>query len=158
MEDSSNIYGSGLDLTTVNQLKEQEKNWNDDWLGGDDCKGAMSKEEFRNRDTSENVKGAVNGIVNSLQLVNNAVLTPKLTAYAVSYVTEVLTSYLQKSVVEMLSFDGKAIMSYATQLMPQYLVNAGDLMKELLTSRESMNDQMVEKIRHIIIDEAKKNY
>lgn len=160
MEDygySQNGMLSGLDAQTVSAMKAAETNWNDEFKNG------ATTDTFKQKDVGENMAGITSGISNSMQLINN-VITPNLVSYATSYITNVLTTYMTETITEMISFDGSAILSYATAMMPNYLLQAGVIMNELLKPREMLNDllvedlqkDLIEKVNNIIGDKVKK--
>lgn len=131
MEDFGNYQQSGiisgLDNETVSAMKATQKNFNDDFINGNSTSGFV-------------------GILNGVNAANNlidSVITPKLVTYVTSYVTNIVMSYMTQSVTEMLSFDGSKIISYASKLMPNYLLSAGDILQNLLKTRESMNDELL---------------
>ena len=136
---------AGLDYDTVNAMKAAEKNWNNDFMSaGGENNGKWQKYEDQNEDnsTGENLQLIAQGITNSAQLINN-IITPNLTTYVSSYVSEVVMTYMSEAMVSMLSFDGSMIISKAMSIMPDYLLTAGAIMNELLKSNESMTDELI---------------
>lgn len=135
---------SGLDANTVSAMKAAQANWNDEFKNG------ASIETFRDKSVQENMSGISEGISNSMQLINS-VITPNLVTYVTSYITNTLTSYMTECITEMISFDGSSIMSYATSMMPNYLLQAGTIMQELLQPRELLNDLKIEDMQKQLI-------
>ena len=161
MEDYGNgqqgILG-GLDYETVNAMKAAEKNWNDDFIsGGGENNGKWQKYDGQNsnKSTGENLQSITQGITNSAQLINN-IITPKLTTYVTSYVTEVVMSYMSDAMVSMLSFDPGNIMAYAMAMMPNYLIDTGQIMNELLKPSESINEEKANQELNKLTDEINK--
>lgn len=150
MEDFNNYQQSGiisgLDNETVSAMKAAQTNWNDAFKDG------ATTDTFKEQSTGENMSGIANGIGNSAQLIES-VITPNLVTYAVSYVTNVLTSYMTETITSMVAFDGSAIISYAGQMMPQYLLTAGDILNNLLQPRELLNDMQLQDMQNQLIDQ-----
>ena len=139
----------GLDADTVSAMKAAQKNWNEEFKNG------ATTDTFKERSVSENMSGIATGISNSAQLIND-LITPNLANYVMSYVSNELTSYMTEVITDMVSFDGSRIMSYATALMPNYLLQAGTIMNELLKPRELLNDLLVDDMQKELIDKFNK--
>ena len=162
MEDYGNGQQNGilasLDYETVNAMKAAETNWNNDFVSnGGKNNGQWQEYDGQNssKSTGENLTGVTQGITNSAQLINS-IITPKLTTYVSSYVTEVVMSYMQQAMVDMLSFDPGNIMSYAMAMMPNYLIDAGQIMNELLKPSESINEERANQELNKLTDEINK--
>ena len=124
MEDTSNIF-PGLDTDTLNSLKASEKNWNT---------------SFKNSGQSA-LGGAANALVKNVDFASKA---PQFVTYVVNYVTTSVMTYLTTSISDMLSVNPGDIMSYASAMMPNYIIQPAEIMKELLKSKESITDEMSE--------------
>ena len=135
---------AGLDANTVSAMKAAQTNWNDEFKNG------ATIDTFKEKSVGENMSGIATGIGNSMQLINS-VITPNLTTYVVSYVTNTLTGYLTTCITEMLSFDASAIMSYASQMMPSFLIDAGQILQELLQPREMLNDMLLQDLQNELL-------
>lgn len=150
MEDFNNYQQSGiisgLDNETVSAMKAAQTNWNDAFKEG------ATTDTFKEQSVGENMSGIANGIANSAQLINS-VITPNLVSYTVSYVTNVLTSYMTETITSMVSFDGSAIISYAGQMMPNYLLSAGDILNNLLQPRELLNDLQIQDLQNKLFEQ-----
>ena len=179
MEDyGNNQYGiiSGLDNDTLSAMKSAQKNWNDDFQNGnttnvftnvfinENGSYTYSYTYLHNNDksTGENLTGVLTGIANTNQMLNDIIST-KLVTYVTAYMTNVMMTYLQSSIVEMISFDGSSILTYATASMPKYLLKSGVIMNELLKTKEELSEdllkdtqnQLVEKINGTISENVK---
>lgn len=150
MEDYQNYQQSGiisgLDANTVSAMKAAETNWNDAFKNG------ATTDTFRQQSVQENMSGIANGLNNSAQLIES-VITPNLVTYTVSYITNVLTSYMTECITEMVSFDGSAIMNYASQMMPNYLIDGAEIMNKLLQPRELLNDMQLQDLQNQLMDQ-----
>jgi len=124
---SNNIF-PGLDNETISAMQSVQQNWNDDFQNGN----------------STDLGGVAVGISNSLQLIDS-IITPKLISYTTSYITYILTSYLQESTVEMLSFDASEIISYSAYVTPKFLLTTGAIMNELLKPKEDISEEQIKK-------------
>ena len=151
MEDYNNYQQnnviSGLDNDTVNALKAAQRNFNDEFMNGASTSGFREYKKYNDESylgsTSENLSGIVSGVNSSAQLINN-IITPKLTQYVMSYVTNVVTSYMADAVKEMMSFDPGMVTSVAGGLMQKYIIGPSQIMSELLKTRESINDELIQ--------------
>ena len=152
MEDFNNYQQSGiiagLDNETVSAMKAAQTNWNDAFKDG------ATTDTFKEQSVGENMAGIANGIANSAQLIQS-VISPNLVSYTVSYVTNVLTSYMAETITSMISFDGSAIISYAGQMVPQYLLTAADILNTLLQPRELLNDLQLQDLQNELIEKIK---
>lgn len=139
MEDYGNAqYGilKGLDAQTVEAMKHAQRNWNDDFIQG------YESQVFETNSTGENLAIISESVASSMQLIDT-LITPKLVSYVSSYMTNVLSSYLTECITDIISFDAGAITSYATKMIPKYLIGSGEIIGELLKSRETMNDELL---------------
>lgn len=127
---------AGLDNETVNALKQSQKSFNDDFMNGASTSG------FKERSVGENVAGIAKGISAANNLIES-VITPKLTTYVVSYVTNVVMSYLSESIPEMLAFDTSKVLNQAAQLMKNYVIGPSQILSELMKTREQINDEQL---------------
>jgi len=133
MEDTSNIF-PGLDTDTLNTLKASEKNWNTSFKNSG--KTALG-----------NTTGALGNAAGALtKNVDFASKAPQFATYVANYVMTSVTSYLTESITDMLSINPGNIMSYATQMMPNFIIQPGQIMQELLKSKESINEDMGQKM------------
>jgi len=167
MEDYNNYqqssFISGLDKDTLNALKSVTRNFNDEFMNGastsgfrayrdgKDEEGNATKDKSQLAYIGQNLAGITSGINNANQLINN-IITPKLTQYVVSYVSNVVMSYMVDATKEMLSFDPGMVTSVASTLMQQYIINPSQIMSELLKTREQMNDELVKDAQKAIFD------
>ena len=139
MEDYGNAqYGilKGLDAQTVEAMKHSQRNWNDDFIQG------YESQVFETNSTGENLAIISESVASSMQLIDT-LITPKLVSYVSSYMTNVLSSYLTECITDMISFDAGAITSYASKMIPKYLIGGGEILGKLLKSRETMNDELL---------------
>lgn len=149
---------AGLDYDTVNAMKAAETNWNNDFMnngGKNNGKWQEYNGQNNNKSTGENLTGIAQGITNSAQLIDS-IITPKLTTYVTSYISEVVMSYMSDAMVSMLSFDPGNIMSYAMAMMPNYLIDAGQIMNELLKSNESITEDLMNNTFNDLTDQINK--
>ena len=124
MEDTSNIF-PGLDTDTLNALNASEKNWNN---------------SFKNSG-----KTALGNTTDALgKNIDFASKAPQFVTYVVNYVTTSVTTYLTDAVTDMMSINPGDIMSYASAMMPKFIIQPGQIMQELLKSKESIMDEMSE--------------
>jgi hypothetical protein len=133
MEDTSNIF-PGLDTDTLNTLKASEKNWNT---------------SFKNSGTKTLASGknALASATSALgKNIDFAAKAPQFITYVANYVTTSVMSYLTESITDMLSINPGNIMSYATQMMPNFIVQPGQIMQELLKAKESIDEEMGQKM------------
>ena len=129
MEDTSNIF-PGLDTDTLNTLKASEKNWNTSFKNSG--KTALG-----------NATGALGNAAGALgKNIDFVAKAPQFTTYVVNYVTTSVMSYLSESITDMLSINPGDIMSYASSMMPNFIIQPGQIMQELLKSKESIMDEM----------------
>ena len=159
MEDYNNYqqssFISGLDKDTVNALKSVQRNFNDDFINGASTSGFRAYKESGDESylgsTSENLSGILNGVNNANQLINN-IITPKLTQYVVSYVSNIVMTYMADATKEMLSFNPGMVTSVASTLIQKYIIGPSQIMSELLKTREQMNDELVKDSQKEILD------
>jgi len=130
----------GLDITTLNALKEAQKDWNGDFKSGEKT------------NVLDNLKEIESNTSSAMQLVD-AIITPKLTTYVSAYITNVVAEKMNSAMKEMLYFDASSIVNNVSKYMPEYLMSAGDLMGELLKSREEMNDSLVEDTQKKLVED-----
>lgn len=135
---TSNIF-PGLDNETMNALNASEQNWNSTFKNGTLKQGLPSA----------GVKVAA--------AVDFTAHTPQLVSYVTSYITESVMSYLSKAITDMLSIDIGQIQSYATSLMPNFLLSPGVIMKELLTPKESIMEETTKVSDLNFINDINKN-
>ena len=126
MEDTSNIF-PGLDTDTLNTLKASEKNWNT---------------SFKNSGKTA-LGNATSALVKNVDFASKA---PQFATYVANYVMTSVTSYLTESITDMLSINPGNIMSYATQMMPNFIIQPGQIMQELLKAKESIDEDMGQKM------------
>ena len=126
MEDTSNIF-PGLDTDTLNTLKASEKNWNT---------------SFKNSGKTA-LGNATGALAKNVDFASKA---PQFATYVANYVMTSVTSYLTESITDMLSINPGNIMSYATQMMPNFIIQPGQIMQELLKAKESIDEDMGQKM------------
>lgn len=126
MEDTSNIF-PGLDIDTLNTLKASEKNWNT---------------SFKNSGKTA-LGNATDALAKNVDFASKA---PQFATYVANYVMTSVTSYLTESITDMLSINPGNIMSYATQMMPNFIIQPGQIMQELLKAKESIDEDMGQKM------------
>lgn len=171
MEDYNNYqqssFISGLDNDTVNALNSVTRNFNDEFMNGastsgfrayrdgKDEEGNQTKDKSQLASTGQNLAGIASGVNNTAQLINN-IITPKLTQYVVSYVSNVVMSYMVDATTEMLKFDPGMVTSVAGGLMQQYIIGPSQIMSELLKPREKMNDELIKDTQKQLFDKINK--
>jgi len=138
MEDltGSNIF-PGLDSETFNALKASEKNWNT---------------SFKNSGKTA-LAGTASALVKNVDFAAKA---PQFATYVANYVTTSVMSYLTESITDMLSINPGNIMSYATQMMPNFIIQPGQIMQELLKTKESIDDDIGQEMLKNNIDRINK--
>ena len=159
MEDFGNYQQSGiisgLDNETISALKQVQKNFNDEFMNGSSTSGFRQYKESGNKSylasSGENLSGVLNGINNAQQLIDS-VITPKLISYVTAYVSNVVMSYMSNAITDMLSFDAGAIPTKAAEIMQEYIIGPGQIMQELLKTRESMNDELMQETQMQMIN------
>ena len=159
MEDFGNYQQSGmisgLDNETISALKQVKKNFNDEFMNGSSTSGFRQYTYTGNKSylasSGENLSGILNGVNNAQQLIDK-VITPKLISYVTSYVSNVVMSYMSNAITDMLSFDAGAIPTKAAEIMQEYIIGPGQIMQELLKTRESMNDELMQETQMQMIN------
>lgn len=159
MEDFGNYQQSGmisgLDNETISALKQVKKNFNDEFMNGSSTSGFRQYTYTGNKSylasSGENLSGVLNGINNAQQLIDK-VITPKLISYVTAYVSNVVMSYMSNAITDMLSFDAGAIPTKAAEIMQEYIIGPGQIMQELLKTRESMNDELMQETQMQMIN------
>lgn len=136
-----------------NQTKQQDTSTPDVYLYNSytgeiikstEFKGLVVKNIYNDSNSvQDNLKGAAVGINSSLNMINE-IITPKLVTYVTTYMTNVVATYTQRAVVQMLSFDAQEIVSMATKLMPNYIKTPAAIMKELLSTTEDISKIEIE--------------
>ena len=77
---------------------------------------------------------------------------PQFTTYVVTYVTTSITSYLADAIVDMMSIDLGRIPAYAATIMPNFLIDAGQIMQELLKTKESIMEDATKAAEQAVVD------
>ena len=152
---NNNIIG-GLDAETVNALKSVQKNFNDDFMNGSSTSGFREYKESGDKTKLASVEDNLSGIatgINSASNLIDSVITPKLISYATTYITGIVMTYMTEATTSMLSFDASAIAKKAANIIPQHLLTVGEITKELLTTRESMNDELLKETENKLIED-----
>lgn len=117
--DNNNLF-PGLDANTTAALVASEKNWNTDFKGA-------------------GIGGAVQNVGATVDFTANA---PALATYVLSYVTNIVTSYLTQATVDMLSIDASQIATNAAKKMPSFIKSPGEIMGELLKDAEDIMEEL----------------
>jgi len=159
MEDFGNYQQSGmisgLDNETISALKQVQKNFNDEFMNGSSTSGFKKYEKSKDKNdlasSGENLSGVLNGINNTQQIIDS-IITPKLVSYVTAYVSNVVMSYMSNAITDMLSFDAGAIPTKAAEIMQEYIIGPGQIMQELLKTRESMNDELMQETQMQMIN------
>lgn len=133
MEDSSNIF-PGLDQDTQNALIASEKNWNSDFKG--DGPGVV--------------------VQKALNTVDFTAKLPIFVTYVVSYVTEIVTSYMATATADMLSIDTSQIISNAAKKLPNFIKGPAEVMGELLKDSEDTNAELQKKNEENLVNNLNK--
>ena len=116
---NSNLF-PGLDANTTAALVASEKNWNTDFKGA-------------------GIGGMVQNVGAAMDFTANA---PAFATYVVSYVTNIVTSYLTQATVDMLSIDASQIAANAGKMIPDFIKDPGEIMGELLKNSEDVMDEV----------------
>lgn len=146
---------SGLDNETVSAMKNAQKNFNDDFMNGASTSGFRDYKKSGNKDdlgsVGENLSGIVNGVNNASQLIDS-IITPKLVSYCTAYITNVVTTYMADAVTDILSVDASAIVARAGGFLQDYIIGPAQIMQELLSPREALNDQLVADMQNELVE------
>ena len=117
--DNNNLF-PGLDANTTAALVASEKNWNTDFKGA-------------------GIGGMVQNVGATVDFAANA---PAFATYVVSYVTNIVTSYLTQATVDMLSIDASQIAANAGKMVPNFIKSPGEIMGELLKNSEDIMEEV----------------
>lgn len=145
---SSNIF-PGLDNETMNALYAAEKNWNSEFKNGTLKQGLPTTPGEAASGMLNATAAAANNVAGA---VDFTVHMPQFTTYVVTYVTTSITSYLADAIVDMMSIDLGRIPAYAATIMPNFLIGAGQIMQELLKTKESIMEDATKAAEQAVVD------